>query len=78
MKDTESYQQEECERVEEEGQGVKKMSFRSEIKKQFEKLESEVCKNKKIKIKHPRILRDEGKREKCEILYLNINNKNAC
>lgn len=74
MKDTGSYQQkDECERVEEDGQGIKRMSFRSGIKMQYEKLESEVCRKN---MKHPRILRDGGERGKCETLYLNIKDKN--
>lgn len=62
MKDTGSNQQEEeCERVEEEGQGIKRMSFRSEIKKQYEKLESVVLRKKNQAPKNPQ--RWERKRE---------------
>lgn len=59
MKNTGSYQQEhECERVEEEGQGIKRMTFRSGIKMQYKKLESEVCRKN---IYHLSVLRDGEK-----------------
>lgn len=47
--------------VEEGRQGTQKVSFRSEIKMQHEKLESEVIRKN---IRHPRILRDMGKKER--------------
>lgn len=59
MKGSGSYKQERGE-VEEEGQGVQRVSFRSGIKAQYEILESEVIRNN---IKHPRILTDWGKRK---------------
>lgn len=61
--------------VKEEGQGIKRMSFRSGIKKQNEKLESKV---RRKNIKHPRILRDGGEGGQCETIYLNIKDKHDC
>lgn len=69
MKDSRSHQrEEECVGVEVEGQGIHRVSFRSEIKILYKKLESEVIRKN---VKQSRILQMEEK-ETFKPLYLNI------